>query len=165
MTTYSTLTRLDYEKYLIYLYFGSDPDLLTCINRAYLDLNRTMHGFAKDPNSRQSHDKAVTLLMTSFESLKALSAGPITAEVFDNWHKVTCDKIVTLFDNQGFHFYIGQAQKWINMTLKYVFTLGDRRIQGFGFVYPYCHMPLDNILLERLKTKRVPIAKLCLESS
>lgn len=42
---HSILTRADYEDYLVYLYFGSAPDLLTrCLNRAYLDFNRTLHG-------------------------------------------------------------------------------------------------------------------------
>ena len=118
-----------------------------------------MHGFGKFENSVQLYDKAVILLMESFESLKSLSTSPITAEVFDNWHKKTCEKITSLFDNQGFHLFIGQAQKWVNMTLKYIFTLGEQRVQGFKAVYSYCHVPLDRILLRRLKKYGFPELK------
>jgi len=41
----SGLTRHDWEEYLIRLYFGNKSDLIIlCINRAYRDLNRTLHG-------------------------------------------------------------------------------------------------------------------------
>ena len=149
----SILTRRDYENYLVYLYFGSNPNILACANRAYLDFNRTLHGFSKFEKSGELHDKAVILLMESFESLKSLSTNP---NMFDNWHRETCKKLVSLFDNQGFHLFIGQAQKWVNMTLKYVFTLGEQRVPGFEFAYPYCHAPLDNIFLERLKKYDFP---------
>jgi hypothetical protein len=161
MNIRSTLTRTDYENYLIYLYFGSDQDLLkACINRAYRDFNRTMHGFGKFEKAGQLYDEAVVLLKKSLDSLKLLSSTQsMTAEVFDNWHKTTCKEITSLFDEQGFHLFIGQAQKWVNMTLKYIFTVGEQRIEGFSFAYPFCHVPLDNILLEKLKKYDFPALK------
>ena len=36
------------------------------------------------------------------------------------------------------------------MTLKYVFTMGEERLPKFAAVYPFCHVSLDNILLQRL---------------
>jgi hypothetical protein len=48
-------------------------------------------------------------------------------------------------------FFVGQAQKWVNMTMKYIFTVGEQRIPGFDLVYTYCHVPLDNILLEKIR--------------
>jgi len=161
MNTLSKLTRTDYENYLVYLYFGSDQDLLkACINRAYRDFNRTMHGFRKFEKAEQLYDEAVILLKGLFDSLKSLSSiTPMTAEVFDNWHRATCEKTTSLFEKKGFHLFIGQAQKWVNMTLKYVFTVGEQRIEGFSFVYPFCHVPLDNILLEQLEKYDFPALK------
>lgn len=152
MNNYSTLTRLDYENYLVNLYFGSKTDLLkACINRSYRDFNRTMHGFAKFGKAGQLYDEAEILLKESLDSLKSLSSSnPMMAEVFDTWHKTTCEKLISLFHVQGFHLFVGQAQKWVNMTLKYIFTVGENRILGFSFAYPFCHVPLDNILLEQL---------------
>lgn len=157
----SRLTREDYENYLVYLYFGTDQDLLkACINRAYRDFNRTMHGFGKFKMAGQLYDEAVDLLKKSFSNLKSLSStNPLTVEVFDNWHKSTCINITSLFKKYGFHLFIGQAQKWVNMTLKYIFTVGEQRIQGFSFAYSFCHVPLDNILLDRLEKYDFPTLK------
>ncbi len=80
----------------------------------------------------------------------------MTADVFDSWHETLCKKIVSLFREQGLMFFVGQAQKWVNMTLKYIFTLGEQRVKGFEFAYPYCHVPLDNILINRLKSYGFP---------
>lgn len=158
MNTGSTLTRTDYENYLVYLYFGSDQDLLkACINRAYRDFNRTMHGFGKFEKAGQLYYEAVILLKESLNGLKVLSSTKsMTVEVFDNWHKTTCEKITALYDEKGFHLFIGQAQKWVNMTLKYIFTVGEERVEGFSFAYPFCHVPLDNILFEQLKKYDFP---------
>ncbi|MHB0988051.1 MAG: hypothetical protein ACYC3P_05205 [Bellilinea sp.] len=158
MNSRSKLTRTDYENYLVYLYFGSDQDLLkVCINRAYRDFNRTMHGFGKFEKAGQLYDAAVILLKESLDSLKSLaSINSMTAEIFDNWHKTTCEKIISLFDEKGFHLFVGQAQKWVNMTLKYIFTIGEQRIEGFNFSYPFCHVPLDNVLLEQLERYDFP---------
>jgi hypothetical protein len=158
MTAYSTLTRADYENYLVYLYFGSDQDLLkACINRAYRDFNRTLHGFGKFENAGELYTQAVSLLKDSFDSLKSMSTSQITAEVFDNWHKTTCERIISLFDSHSYHLFVGQAQKWVNMTLKYIFTVGEQRIPGFEAVYHHCHVPLDNILLRQLEKYGFPM--------
>jgi len=161
MNTHSKFTRTDYENYLVYLYFGSNQNLLeACINRAYLDFNRTMHGFGKFEKARQLKKEAVSSLQESFGNLKPLSStNSITVEIFDNWHKETCEKIISLFDEEGFHIYVGQAQKWVNMTLKYIFTVGEKRIDGFSSAYPFCHIPLDNILLEQLEKYKFPALK------
>jgi hypothetical protein len=158
---HSKLTRTDYENYLVYLYFGSDQDLLrACIKRAYRDFNRTMHGFGQFDKADQLYIEAATLLKESLDRLKLLSSiSPMTKEVFDDWHKTTCERLTSFFDEIGFHLYVGQAQKWVNMTLKYIFTVGEQRIEGFGFAYPHCHVPLDNILLNKLEKYDFPALK------
>ena len=157
MTAHSTLTRADYENYLISLYFGSDQDLLkACINRAYRDFNRTLRGFGKFENVDEIYSQAISFLKDSLESLKSLSTSQVTAEVFDNWHKLTCERIISLFDSHGYHLFVGQAQKWVNMTLKYIFTVGDRRIPGFEAAYHHCHVPLGNIILRQLEKYGFP---------
>jgi len=158
MTTLSTITRLDYENYLIQVYFGSDKDLLkACIKRAYRDFNRTLHGFGEFENANEIYTQAVDLLKNSFDNLKSISESEVTAEIFDSWHKITCERLISLFISHGCPFFVGQAQKWVNMTLKYIFTVGEQRISGFGPVYPYCHVPFDNILLEQLKNYGFPM--------
>lgn len=157
MPVNSIITRADYESYLVSVYFGSNPDLLTaCINRAYRDFNRTLHGFGSFENAGETYSQAVSLLKDSLDGLKATSASQISVEVFDNWHKVTCERLISLFESHGHHLFVGQAQKWVNMTMKYIFTVGEQRVSGFGSVYPYCHVPFDNILLKQLEKYNFP---------
>lgn len=71
---------------------------------------------------------------------------------FDKWHFILSSTIVKtakntdrLFEADN-SFSFGQAQKWINMTLKYM------RIMGFsGFKDDYLHIPLDDYILTALK--------------
>ena len=151
MNFYSRLTR-GYEDYLVRLVFGpkieSDP-LSVCVDTAYLDFNRTLRGINKVKNGAKLHTDAVDVLKKSLSELKeALKITP-GQTTFDEWHEGTCAKLISVYD--GSHaVYGGQAQKWVNMTLKYVYTLGEERISGFETVYPHCHAPLDNIVIDEL---------------
>lgn len=154
MTNRSTITRTDYEDYLIYLYFGARQNFLrACIKRAYRDFSRTLHNLSDLEGKEDVKRKAGELLETSLIHLKSFSDSSFTIINFDDWHKGTCYKIISLFNERDFQFFVGQAQKWINMSMKYVFTLGEQRIQGFEFVYPFCHIPFDNIIIEKLAQK------------
>jgi hypothetical protein len=37
------------------------------------------------------------------------------------------------------------------MTFKYIFTLGEERLPGYGHLYDFCHIPFDNIILKTLQ--------------
>lgn len=151
------ITRKDFEEYLFRLYFGSDTDLIrACIIRAYLDFNRTLHGLWKIENAGAIKNKAIDLLKSQLHALKLLLAKPITSAQFDDWHKITCERLISHYKENGFHFFVGQAQKWVNMTLKYMFTFGDQRIPGYEKARPYCHAPIDNIVLQKLSKYGFP---------
>ncbi|MEO0969867.1 MAG: hypothetical protein AAFX80_16435, partial [Cyanobacteria bacterium J06639_18] len=76
---------------------------------------------------------------------------------FDNWHEDTCEKLISIYTHNGYsRFTVGQAQKWINMTFKYIFTYGEQRVAGFGNAYPYCHVPIDQTVLKELKRYNFP---------
>ena len=151
------ITRTDYENYLIYLYFGEDSDLIgACMQRAYRDFNRTLHGFGRLKNKKEIYKKAESILRDCLENLKSSISDECSDKAFDNWHQETCNSLISVFAKNGHYLYVGQAQKWINMTLKYIFTVGEKRITGFTSVYPHCHIPLDNILLEKLATYDFP---------
>ena len=62
MNIRSTLTRADYENYLVTCFWSSQEVLKACINRAYRDFNRTMHGFSKFEKVGQLYDEAAILL-------------------------------------------------------------------------------------------------------
>ncbi len=52
-------SREDYFDFLIRCYFGEGGDpLQLCVRRAYLDLNRTMHGFAGHASAETLREEA-----------------------------------------------------------------------------------------------------------
>jgi hypothetical protein len=148
MTPYSKLTP-DYEDYLLRLVFGKEISIAGCISSAYLDLCRTLHGMGKLAGKEDLRKKAETCLAESLSELKAKAATLMQQSDFDAWHRSTCEKLILVY-GQTFAFHAGQAQKWLNMTLKYIYTIGEDRIPGFASVYPLCHAPLDKYVLEAL---------------
>lgn len=142
---YGTPSREDYFDFLIRCYFGEGQDSLQlCVRRAYLDLNRTLHGFAGHKGAETLREKAHQFVATL---VSALTKKALSQRGFDAWHRDACTQLRSLYRQHGFErFTFGQAQKWFNMTLKYVFTLGEARLPGFQRHYPFAHVPIDNVL-------------------
>ena len=152
MKTYSIITRSDYEEYMLRVYFGRGDYLSRCIDRAYRDFNRTLHGLRRIRKGDELYEKATDRVKLRLDALKKSNVVR-SQTAFDKWHRTTCLGLIQLYKKFKYpRFYVGQAQKWVNMTLKYIFTMGDSRIKGFGRVYRFCHIPIDKIVLERLNS-------------
>lgn len=75
---------------------------------------------------------------------------------FDDWHKAKCEEIINFMNNsidksntkilkKEEKFTIGQAQKWVNMTLKYLWLLNALPT---GVKPEYLHVPIDSYIIE-----------------
>lgn len=74
---------------------------------------------------------------------------------FDEWHEVKCEEIINFMNNsidksntkilKEEKFTIGQAQKWVNMTLKYLWLLNALPT---GIKPEYLHVPIDSYIIE-----------------
>ena len=143
---YPNPSTTDQADFLLRLYFGPGEDaLLRAIRKAHQDFSRTVHGIGEHPDARP---KATELLRVE---ITKLSGNPeiATQDAFDSWHRRLCESLCGAYASAGYgKFTIGQAQKWINMTLKYVFVFGKTRLTGYEAFYRLCHVPIDNIILE-----------------
>ena len=76
---------------------------------------------------------------------------------FDIWHYETCRMIRKLYEEAEIKFSWGQAQKWLNMTIKYLYIIGGCPIDD---VFPLCHIPVDEYVI-RIAEKElyIPIPK------
>ncbi|MGP6175355.1 hypothetical protein [Corynebacterium sp. A21] len=136
-------------------YFGAhvaaDPaspeTIRTVSTRAYRDLSRTLHGIGTHP------DKA-TLLEDTHTSLQQFTADLDTVDsqdTFDALHDKWCRDRIHFFDEyphpdrKEFALTYGQAQKWLNMTMKYLSVLDHPAVTR---VYPYLHVPIDSIIFK-----------------
>jgi hypothetical protein len=151
----STLSRSDYENFLIQALLGErsvKQPLLACADRAYLDFSRTLHGFRELQTAKDLRRTAGEALTRKIGHLAGWSR--VTQSQFDDWHREACDSLIERYGS--FPFHAGQAQKWINMTFKYIYTLGEERISGYSKIYEFCHAPIDNIVIERLTREGMP---------
>lgn len=145
------------EDFWIRCYLGSTDgtDLIKLsINRAYRDLNRTIHGM-KNVDITKSKNNYVSLSDKVKESTQILLNTKFKNQVdFDLEHEKQClaliEEFKTLYSSENLKFQIGQSQKWINMTLKYLYALGKDRHRLSLDNYQYFHIPIDNIIQEEL---------------
>lgn len=150
------LTQADWTQYLIHLYFGKGEPLSCCLDRAYRDFNRTLHGIGNTKNNEELYAAGKRYLRDRIVLLRK-KTDDIDQAIFDNWHKNTCHGLCELYEkNQFANFHIGQAQKWVNMTLKYIFTYGEKKLPGYSKNYNFCHVPIDNVILDEIEKYNAP---------
>ena len=116
-TAWPNPTQSDFDEFLLRLYFGQIGDYLRlCVDRAYLDFNRTLHGMAKEKRREAIRAAGASILLKSLRSLANGSVG--NQGVFDSWHRRTCEQLRKAFRKSGYsRFTVGHAQKWLNMML------------------------------------------------
>jgi hypothetical protein len=169
----------DRDGFLAVCYFGSGDRgdwLNRCILRAYLDMNRTLHGMKEFATVEPRWKPRMTAhLRQQLEEIPKNSKW--AEEEFDRWHEETILSLQVLSSSMGFAirahadpppstgFTVGQAQKWINMSVKYAIVLGEDRVPGFLHICPVAHAPLDSIVLASLvndgmETPGVPWSRL-----
>ena len=137
-------------------YFGFDEGSLEekCARRAYLDLCRTLN-FAEKPTNKTSTEKKkieeqrrtfcdsiIQIIVTKIENY---------TNDFDKWHEEICSEIIEQTEKTKIlaeQFTYGHAQKWLNMTLKYMWLLG---ILDNKFDIKDLHIPLDNFIFQAIK--------------
>ena len=149
MNSFRNPTPADQFEYLLQLYFGSDPDRLSsCVARAYRDFNRTLRGLVELPEHDVLRDKASRMVR---RFVAGLANRRVDQSQFDQLHMVACVDLCLTYSAGGFDkFCVGQAQKWLNMAVKYVFVFGEDRLPGYAGVFEMAHVPIDNIILDKL---------------
>lgn len=119
-----------------------EEDLIElAMTNAYKDLMRTIRGFASNTNNTTIKKNARRCLKKYVNQI--INMNITSQEQFDQLHQEACKSLITQFENQT--FTIGQAQKWINMTFKYLHLLEYEDVEK---VYEYCHIPIDSYMLE-----------------
>ena len=118
-----------------------DDIIALAIDHAYRTLMRTIRGFSNNPE----HDTIMrNVRQTLYSSVNAILSGEIKTQLqFDELHRQACYDLISAFGQQT--FTVGQAQKWINMTFKYLHLLDYPQVER---VYEYCHIPIDSYMLK-----------------
>ena len=127
-----------------------EDDLMKlAIEKAYRDLQRTMRGFPKSGESKKNEGKKQDVILR--DEIKKNARERIRVKIdnmikcnsteqttFDKLHEDACEALIEEFKKNEYEgFTIGQAQKWINMTFKYLNLLD---YNGIEKIYEFCHI-------------------------
>jgi hypothetical protein len=140
--------------YLVQMFFGSEDEMNGFVSRAYRDMSRTLHGLSELKNKEALKANARGALLKAMGELKSKSAPPVLNDLvaaFDAWHRRACSDIIDAFT--PFHCHYGQAQKWLNMTIKYrwFFAHGNELEKW----YAVAHVPVDDYVLRAARKRSV----------
>lgn len=144
---------------------GCDKDavLTKCAQRAYLDMCRTLE-FTEEPSTgkqkeiQESHREFRDEIC---EVIKEQIQGLLKADKssFDSLHRIACEKEITANANKSTvlsrakdaqkKFHDGQSQKWLNMTMKYMWLTGLWKNE-FERLMPVIHIPVDSFIIEAI---------------
>lgn len=138
--------------FLANVYFGEPRNIVEAASdRAYLDLCRTLRNANGKSFSKISEDTKSNMKTAIAETIgnHVTDMPCFDQDSFDKWHEDTCKTIIEVFEQtigNGWELSYGQAQKWLNMTLKYLYMLSykfsDAQLSRF-------HAVIDkNILVE-----------------
>ena len=133
----------DILRFLKLAYLGkSENSIELAGKRAYRDFCRTIRNFKSNDfeERKKVRDSVISLIA---DEVKICPLFKNQSE-YDKWHTTLCEKIINNFSSQATLFY-GQAQKWLNMTIKYSVVLAVPQITQF---IPFLHAPVDNKVLE-----------------
>lgn len=136
-------------------FFGKQRNIVEAASdRAYRDFCRTLSSdangksFSKIPKGEKSNMKKEIAQMIETR-VTEMQESCFDQDSFDKWHEKTCDTIIKDFKRtigNGCDLSYGQAQKWLNMTLKYLYMLSykfsDAQLSRF-------HAVIDNNILDK----------------
>ena len=135
---------------LIAFYFGTkvatanvttEQAIHGAARRAYADLQRTLRGFGTHPNRDELKKSTIASITAFVDNLVTIDSQTEFNDKHDEWCSKTCGMFEqNKHDTRDFTFHYGQAQKWLNMTLKYLAVLDHPDVQR---VYPFLHVPVD----------------------
>ena len=166
--------------FLLFGYFGitsknSKDDIISAaINRAYRDAASDVLSLKDD--SKKDTEKGQDLFAEAGNLIKVFieevltngTQNKLNKKDYDEKHKNLCDALISKYKgcaNSGYEFSYGIAQKWVNMTMKYLGVIltifsefNDKNDfvtfhESFQAVESYLHVPiLKNFqMLNRLK--------------
>lgn len=115
---------------------------------AYRDVARTLWGIGSHPQATELKEATRDKIVSFVHSLEDIRS----QEQFDQQHQAWCEDVVAYYqahphrDRPSFQFRYGHAQKWLNMTLKYLAVLGHPTVEG---AYDFLHAPVDRDVYAR----------------
>lgn len=153
-------------EFLKYAYFnitkGDDMnDILSkCANKAYMDLCRTIRFRTDDGAIKTEYKSKICDMLVQEYSVLCNAVNACSDEekqkIFDRKHNRICEEIIKTYSEIS-DFTYSQAQKWLNMMLKYVLLIEEN-----SALKSYLHIPVDSYIMQAVGSDN-PKLKYCLK--
>jgi hypothetical protein len=159
--------------FLFESYFGAKGNELDrFISRAYRDMCRTFRiGKLDDKTSTEILNGAKQIVKEQFNGLtKTFPVNGKHFDQFDVWHNSSCKVLKNFYDKSlNIHTQVrltyGQAQKWINMTMKYCWVCGGEEFGGLQTWFSAAHVAIDEVILIAVLKEKVVAHRPCVKWS
>ena len=124
--------------------------------KAYCDFCRTIdYSKISDNVKEECKCKAKNLIRAEVKEMFALN---FNIQKYDDWHEKLCAALEKTFTDYHIDFCVGKSQKWVNMTIKYLFALDYDDKFKMGDKLSFFHVPIDNIVMD-LAEKQLSIKR------
>lgn len=144
----------DILRFLRLAYFGSiDEPYNAAGDRAYRDFCRTIR-FNKTITTTDNR-KNVKRNVYEWIHKELISLKCFSVDDFNSWHDYACKIIIKDFSTEAKLCY-GQAQKWLNMTLKYLLVLDVYEAKK---LLVFLHVPIDKKVIHTAAKHVTPCQK------
>lgn len=161
------------SRFLFCTFFGNTNDIIYgAIDRAYRDMMTCRKPLVPEKEKKIKEKSTLKKRLSASDSLYCAIETFLRGEVSDygRWHKDVCDKLRKEYNTPSEKIFLtyGQAQKWINMTIKYIYyifteareflpeNLKDEKFKKvlISFKDEY-HMPIDSYILNTMANKNI----------
>lgn len=144
------VTREEWDRFAVLARLGRPGDgLRRCVQSAYLTMNRTLVGMVKSLDADGWRRQMTECLEERLVALTGRAAW--SQDEFDAWHRGATHDLIKTAADLHFSLTVGQAQKWINMSVKNGMALGDRLNPSLFCVYDLAHVALDRVVITGLR--------------
>lgn len=141
-------TTLQVNKYADRFLMAEVKNFEGAAHKAYADMARRTLRIKEDSKKRKVlKEQATKILRQAVEKLKKDSSD------FPKWHEKSCNALIACYGGQ---LSYGQAQKWLNMLLKYLYVYD---VNGYETLFSSreriaaLDMPVDSKVIEALHRK------------
>ena len=141
-------TTLQVNKYADRFLMAEVKNFEGAAHKAYADMARRTLRIKEDSKERKVlKEQATKILRQAVEKLKKDSSD------FPKWHEKSCNALIACYGGQ---LSYGQAQKWLNMLLKYLYVYD---VKGYETLFSQeekitdLDMPVDSKVIDALRRK------------
>ena len=161
------------SRFLFSAFFGNTNDIIYgAIDRAYRDMMSCRKPLVPEKEKKAKEKSTLKKRFSASDSLYCAIEGFLSGEVsnYGRWHKDVCDKLREEYNTPPGKVFLtyGQAQKWINMTIKYIYYIfteareflpekwKDEKFKMvlISFKDEY-HMPIDSYILNKMADRNI----------